>query len=87
MNNGIVEELATLPYVSLDEVVSGILQRGKGAIMAKMDIRQAYSNIPIHPSNRVLLGMQWRGAMYVDATLPFGLRSLPIIFSALADIL
>ena len=56
-------------------------------MMAKMDIRQAYRNIPIHPSDRVLLGMQWRGATYVDATLPFGLRSAPIIFSALADAL
>ena len=55
--------------------------------MAKMDIRQAYRNVPVHPCDRILLGMQWQGETYVDAALPFGLRSAPLIFSALADAL
>ena len=87
VNDGISKELAILSYVSVDEVVSGVLQRGKGAMIAKMDIHHAYRNIPIHPSDRVLLGMQWKGETYVDVTLPFGLRSAPLIFSALADAL
>ena len=87
VNDGILKELSSLSYVSVDEVVAGILQRGRGTLMAKMDIRHAYCNIPVHPSDRVLLGMQWKGEMYVDATLPFGLRSAPLIFSAIADAL
>jgi hypothetical protein len=31
--------------------------------------------------------MQWQGQMYVDAALPFGLRSAPKIFNAVADAL
>jgi hypothetical protein len=31
--------------------------------------------------------MYWKGEYYVDATLPFGLRSSPLIFSAIADAL
>ncbi len=50
-----------------------------------MDIRQAYRNIPVHPEDRRLLGMRWQGDTYVDATLPFGLRSAPLIFSAVGD--
>jgi len=29
--------------------------------------------------------MQWDGALYIDTALPFGLRSAPIIFTAIAD--
>ena len=41
--------------------------------------------MPIHPQDRPLLAMQWEGVTYLDGTLPFGLRSAPKIFSALAD--
>ena len=87
VNDGISKELATLSYVSVDEVVEGILQHGKCTMMAKMDIRQAYRNIPVHPCDRPLLGMKWKGATFLDAALPFGLRSATLIFSAIADAL
>ena len=37
------------------------------------------------PKTRLLLEMFWNETIYVDATLPFALRSAPLIFSALAD--
>ena len=43
--------------------------------------------VPVHPEDRCLLGMRWEGKVYVDKTLQFGLRSAPLIFSALADAL
>ena len=52
--------------------------------MAKLDIKSAYRLIPVHPCDRHLLGIEWRGAHYVD---PFGLRSAPKIFTAVADAL
>ncbi len=66
-------------------MVSRVLTVGKGALLAKMDIKQAYRNIPVHPDDRYLLGMEWKNEVYVDTTLPFGLRSAPLIFSAVAD--
>jgi hypothetical protein len=87
VNDGISKDLSSLSYVSVDDVVAGIVQRGRGTLLAKMDIRQAYRNVPIHPTDRPLLGMQWKGAIFVDAALPFGLRSAPLIFSAIADVL
>ena len=39
------------------------------------------------PTTRPLLGMMFDGMEYADATLPFGLRSAPKIFNALADAL
>ena len=35
----------------------------------------------------MLLCMHWQGRLFIDATLPFGLRSAPLIFSAIADAL
>ena len=39
----------------------------------------------MHPDDRGLLGMSWQGQVYVDvdATLPFGLWSAPLMFTAL----
>ena len=54
-------------------------------MLAKMDIKKADRNIPIHPSDRIYLGMRWNGSIYVDTVLPFGLRSAPLLFSAVAD--
>ena len=33
------------------------------------------------------MGFQWQGQRYVDGMLPFGLRSAPKIFTAVADAL
>ena len=87
INDGISKELASLSYVSVDDVVACALKEGKGALLAKMDVKQAYRNIPVHPSDRTCLGMSWEGMVYVDTVLPFGLRSAPLIFSAVADAL
>ena len=85
VNDGIDKELCGLSYVSVDDVVECILSTGTGALMAKVDIKQAYRNVPVHPDDRCLLGMVWRDEILVDKVLPFGLRSAPLIFSALAD--
>ena len=55
---------------------------GPGALLAKAGIKAAYRLVPVHPVD-CLLGMQWGGVEHcVDAILPFGLRSAPIIFIA-----
>ena len=68
-----------------DDAVAAIKQIGLGAQLAKVDIRSAYCIIPVHPEDRWLLGMVWEGALYTDTVLPFGLRSAPKIFNAVAD--
>ena len=87
VNDGIDKELCSLSYTSVDIIGKKVLSLGKGSLLAKMDIKQAYRMIPVHPDDRHLLGMRWQGAVYVDKALPFGLRSASIIFSAVADAL
>jgi hypothetical protein len=55
--------------------------------MAKIDLMSAYRMILVHSLDHKLLGNRWRGVTYVDTALHFRLRSIPIIFSAVADAL
>ena len=85
MNDGICPELCPLRDVSVDMAAEMVLSLGVGALMVKVDLESAYWMIPIHPDDRWLLGMLWNGLVWLDTTLPFGLRSAPKIFNAMAD--
>ena len=87
VNDGIGKDMSSLSYTSVDLVVSRILQLGRGTQLAKMDIKQMDRLVPVHPDDRRLLGIQWQETVYVDKCLPFGLRSAPMLFSAVADAL
>ena len=62
-----------------------MLALGHGTLLAKFDIKSAYCTITVHPEDRLLLGMRRNGNLYIDAMLPFGLRSAPMIFCSVAD--
>ena len=87
VNDGIDRERCSLQYESVDDAARILMGLGRGAQMAKIDIAHAYRNVPVHPTDRYLLGMQWKNEIYVDTALPFGLRSAPKIFCALSDAL
>ena len=55
--------------------------------MSKLDIKSAFCNIPVHPSDWELLGMKWEGLYFFDMTLPFGLRSAPFLFDQFSSAL
>ena len=71
----------------MDHITGHILSLGRGALMAKVDVKQAYRVVPVHPDDRCLLGVHWNDQVIVDKVLPFGLRSAPLIFTGLADAL
>ena len=87
VNDGISPSLCSITYTTVEKVAVAALSLGQGALLAKLDIKAAYRLLPVHPHDRPCLGVKWDGALYVDATLPFGLRSAPKIFSAVADAL
>ena len=49
VNDGISRELSSLHYVSVDTAIQRVLELGAGALLAKIDIAQAYRNVPVHP--------------------------------------
>ena len=81
MNNGVDVELCSLAYASIDDAAATILRLGRFTELAKLDVTSAYHMVPLHPDDRLLLEMKWKGEVFVDSALPFGLRSAPKIFS------
>ena len=85
VNDGISKSLCSLSYVTIMDGAKGVTAHGKRSLMAKVDIRNAYRVVPVHPEDRWLMGMTWQKNLYIDTALPFGLRSAPKVFTALAD--
>ena len=53
--------------------------------MAKCNVKSAYRNAPVHPSDHYLLGTKWHNQYYVDLALPFDLHSVPCVLNLIAD--
>ena len=87
VNAGIDKDSFSLQYVTVDDAISFVRSLGRGALMAKLDIRNAFRLIPVSPACYHLLGFKWQEQFYFDKVLPFGLRSAPYLFNTLADIL
>ena len=80
VNAHIPPEAYSLYYIKVDNAISILQELGQGCFMSKLDIKSAFRNIPVHPSDWELLGMKWEGLYFFDMVLPFGLRSAPFIF-------
>ena len=63
VNDGIQAEWCSLKYTSTEVVAEAAQRLGKGALLAKLDIKSAYRLVPVHPRDRDLLGIEWHGAM------------------------
>ena len=87
INDGIPPALCSLSYVTIDDAIQKILQYGRGTMLAKIDIQSVFRLLLVHPEDRHLLAMSWKGELYIDHCIPFGLRSAPRLFNILADLL
>ena len=83
INDVIPKSLCSMTYITVGESS----KVGPGALLAKIDIRNVFRLPPVHPDDRHLLAMEWKGNLYIDACLPFGLRSAPKLFNIVADTL
>ena len=83
-----------LKYLTLDEVISGIIQRGRHTLLAKLDLEAAFHHIPVRPQDFELLGSTFSRfnpvtnayckEYYYDRVLQFGARSSPKLFNDFA---
>ena len=83
INDSISKEDFSIHYASMDDATA----LGKGALMAKVDLKSAFRMVPFRCQDWELLGMKWKEAYYVDTCLPFGLRSAPYLFNQFAEAL
>ena len=59
--------------------LKGLIQ--KNDWMVKLDMKDAYLSVPIHPAHQHYLCFQWQGELWKFQSLPFGLRSAPYVFT------
>ncbi len=62
-------------WQSIEDAMRLIYHTGTGCHLIKMDVKSAYRQIPIHPSDWHLFGVQVAGLLFLDTFLPFGGRS------------
>ena len=77
----------TLLYCLVDHALAIVNQLGKRALMAKIDLKNAFRLMPVHQEDWYLLGIHWKGKYFIDTFLPFGLRSAPYLFDQFATAL
>ena len=80
VNSHISPSYYSLHYITIDTAFSITQNIGQGCFMSKLDIKSAFRNIPVHPSDWELLGMKWNGPYFFDTVLAFGLRSATYLF-------
>ena len=80
VNDGIDRLHATVQYETLDKVIQLVKQCGRGALVSKCDIEEAFRQIPVHPDDYNLLGFTWMGKFYHDKRLAMGCASSCQIF-------
>ena len=69
---GYQKSLGPLSYISVDDATAPWVQ---APLFKKIDITSAFLLLPLHPADRHLLAMEWKGSIFFDNCLPFGLRS------------
>lgn len=70
MNDGVNRKWCSLTYMMTDDVAAKVIHLGRGALMAKFDLKSAYRQVPVHPDDRWLLRMEWKGQLFVDTARP-----------------
>jgi len=91
VNGDIDPEQFSLHYSSVDDAAALCLQHA-APWLAKLDLKDAYKHVLVHPDDWHLLGFHWGhrdGAplLYFSKVLNFGLRSAPALFDIFAGYL
>jgi len=66
--------------LKFDDTLKAVAKAGRGCLLAKFDIKDAFKLIPVRPNLQLALGMFIFGYYFVERVLPFGLKSAPAIF-------
>ena len=85
VNSAIPKSFTEVQYETLDIVISEVLFYGRGSLIAKADIENAFRIIPVHHNDWPLLGFQWNNQFYYDKCLPMGCSASCKIVETLAQ--
>ena len=68
-------------HFQMETIQSVLLSVRQGDWMASIDLKEAYLQVPIHPSSRHLLRFVFRSKVYQFKALCFGLSTAPQVFT------
>lgn len=86
VNDNIKESSRSVKYCSLQDVgLCLVTEYENPAWLAKVDLKDAYRVVPIHPDDWRFLGMQVDGLYYIDRMLPMGAASSCQLFQRISD--
>ena len=76
-----LKEFVQLTRFKMETVTSVLLSVREGDFLASLDVKDAYFQIPIHPSTRKLLRFTSEGTVYRFRALCFGMSTAPQVFT------
>ena len=79
-----LNEFVQLTQFKMETVAFVLLSVREGDFLASLDLKDAYFQIPIHPSSRKLLRFTSEGTAYQFRALCFGLSTAPQVFTAVS---
>ena len=85
VNDLIDKEACSLTYVRIDDAIKAICQHGRGALMCKVDIADAFKQLAILPAQWPFFCVKWKHLYYVFVRLVFGCRSSPRLFDTVSQ--
>ena len=87
VNNGISDAEASISYDAFECAIRELISAGSGSLMAKLDLKDAFRHIPIHPADWHHMGSHWGEKFYYSIVLAFGLQATPYIFNLFSEAL
>ncbi|XP_061196001.1 uncharacterized protein LOC133204278 [Saccostrea echinata] len=87
INDFIDPEACSVHYSNIDQAAEMISKVGKGAYLAKTDIKSAFRLLSVSPSDFGLLGFRFQDKYYFDKMLPFGSSINCALFDKFASFL
>ena len=84
VNDGIDKFDFSFNFITFKRICKLARKVGLGGFMWKADLLDAFRFVPMHPDDIPLLGYSFNDELYFETCLPFGVRSGPGIFAAVA---
>ena len=67
INDNIRRQHTHVAYSSVEDAAHLMQHFGTNMLLAKIDVKEAYRIIPIHPDDWPFLGLHWKGQVYIEA--------------------
>lgn len=87
VNSHVVSDDFPTAWGTFSKLSTLILELPQGCQATVFDISSAYRITPVLPTQQHVLCVFWRGKVYVDRAVCFGLRSSAGVFGAIADMI